>query len=162
MYIVVGLFIMAMGLIFAEFFIPGGILGIAGAAVLLGSLGAGMYYFPDYAIFIVVAELLGLVVCIVLGLYMMRHSRFQGLMMLADRQDPERGWVSPSEDPSLVGQICEAHTALRPAGSIECDGRKVDAVSTGELIPAGAKVRVVDVEGHRVVVEIESASEDGG
>jgi membrane-bound serine protease (ClpP class) len=43
-------------------------------------------------------------------------------------------------------------TALRPAGVAELGGRRVDVVTDGVFVDAGRVVRVVAVEGARVVV----------
>ena len=47
-----------------------------------------------------------------------------------------------------------ALSALRPAGAAQIAGRRVDVVSEGTFIPAGAAVKVVSVEGARVVVRL--------
>jgi membrane-bound serine protease (ClpP class) len=52
-----------------------------------------------------------------------------------------------------MGQIGEATSALRPSGSAILDGRPVQVVSTGELISRGARIKVVEVTGNRIVVE---------
>ena len=44
-------------------------------------------------------------------------------------------------------------TALRPSGTAEIDGRRISVVSNGEVIENDCRVRVVLVEGARVVVE---------
>ena len=44
-------------------------------------------------------------------------------------------------------------TPLRPAGLVEIDDRRIDVVADSELIAAGVRVRVCEVEGNRVVVE---------
>jgi len=41
---------------------------------------------------------------------------------------------------------------LRPAGFAELKGQRIDVVTRGEVIEANVKVRVVDVEGNRVIV----------
>ena len=45
-----------------------------------------------------------------------------------------------------------ARTPLRPAGTVEIDGRLVDAVSDGTFLDAGTRVEVVAVEGDRITV----------
>lgn len=45
-----------------------------------------------------------------------------------------------------------AKTYLRPAGVVLIDGQRVDVVTEGTMIEAGARVKVVAVEGNRVVV----------
>ena len=51
------------------------------------------------------------------------------------------------------GATGRAKTTLRPSGKAEFAGQVFDVVSEGEFIEAGAAVRVVTVEGARVVVE---------
>ena len=46
-----------------------------------------------------------------------------------------------------------ALTVLRPAGTAVFGERRLDVVSSGDLIPKDARVRVVRVEGGRIVVE---------
>ena len=52
----------------------------------------------------------------------------------------------------LVGKEGVAQSFLRPAGVALIDGRRVDVVTEGGMVHASARVRVVAVEGNRVVV----------
>lgn len=53
----------------------------------------------------------------------------------------------------LLGKEGVAATALRPAGIAMFDRERLDVVSSGEMIEKGARVRVIKVEGRRIVVE---------
>ncbi len=56
-------------------------------------------------------------------------------------------------DPSLQGQQGVAITDLRPSGSVRmAGGGKLDVVSEGGMILAGASVKVVEADGVRIVV----------
>lgn len=57
----------------------------------------------------------------------------------------------------LVGQDGVAATPLRPSGIASFGSRRVDVVTRGQHLAAGAAVRVLKVEGNRVVVEERSA-----
>jgi len=46
-----------------------------------------------------------------------------------------------------------ALTLLRPAGSIEIDGARIDAVSESEMLEAGTRVEVIKVIGLKVIVK---------
>ena len=62
---------------------------------------------------------------------------------------------SRADDQSLAalkGAEGVADTQLRPAGFATIGGRRVDVVTRGDEIPAGTPVRVVEIEGNRVVV----------
>ena len=52
-----------------------------------------------------------------------------------------------------VGQIGTALTPLRPSGTVRIGDDRVDVVTSGDLIDRGTQVRVIEVEGNRVVVE---------
>lgn len=74
-------------------------------------------------------------------------------LVLTKRLDSESGF--DSADRALArfqGQRGRACTVLRPAGTAEINGEKVDVVTQGEFIPAGSAVEVLLVEGVRVVV----------
>jgi membrane-bound serine protease (ClpP class) len=60
--------------------------------------------------------------------------------------------VLPTDVYPEVGAVGTADTALRPAGRAVVGGRLVDVTSEGEFVEAGAPLRVVRVEGGRVVV----------
>jgi membrane-bound serine protease (ClpP class) len=43
-------------------------------------------------------------------------------------------------------------SVLRPAGIAMIEGARVDVVSDGEMIEAGARIQVMRVDGNRIVV----------
>ena len=47
----------------------------------------------------------------------------------------------------------QALTTLRPAGTALIDGERVDVVTDGEYLPNDTEIKVVKVEGARIVVE---------
>ena len=159
MWITVILFVAGIALIVSEFVVPGAILGVLGGLLLIASTAYGWYTFPQYGVFIALAELAGLGASILVGMYLMANTRVSAFMTQRGEMSAEAGYLAPMEDPALIGQEGEAFTYLRPAGWIMVAGRRVDAVSEGHFIEKGTRVRVIDVEGHRVVVEpLESVS----
>jgi membrane-bound serine protease (ClpP class) len=54
--------------------------------------------------------------------------------------------------PLTIGASGEAHTALRPGGKANINGRLVDVVAEGTFIDRGQAVEVVEIAGSRVVV----------
>ena len=57
-----------------------------------------------------------------------------------------------TERPELVGQTGVAFTTLRPSGTAMINNQRVDVVADGVLIEQGTAIKVVAVEGLRVVV----------
>ena len=52
----------------------------------------------------------------------------------------------------LRGRHGRALSALRPAGVVDFDGRRIDTVTEGMMVEAGQLVRCVDVRAGKVVV----------
>ena len=153
MAIVAVLFVSGIVLIFSEFFVPGAVLGTFGGLLLISSCVYGWYAFPEIGIFIVVVELLSSATAIIGGMYVFSNTRAGRIMVLETQQLPEEGWSSPSEDTEILGAEGDVISALRPAGSVLVNGKRVDAVSSGSFIDKGKNVKIIEVEGHRVVVE---------
>jgi membrane-bound serine protease (ClpP class) len=64
------------------------------------------------------------------------------------------GYKSYKEDyEQFIGKSGIAHSSLRPAGFISINDFKLSAVSQGDYIEAGEKVRVVKVEGTKLIVK---------
>lgn len=63
---------------------------------------------------------------------------------------------------ALVGRTGKTATVLRPTGAMEIDGQRIDVVTEGEFVEAGVPVRVLYVQGPRVVVAAEAASARAG
>lgn len=62
------------------------------------------------------------------------------------------GDSAPESDHLLRGRTGTARSPLRPAGIAEIDGVRVDVVSDGGFIDAGATIQVTRVDGNRIVV----------
>lgn len=73
-----------------------------------------------------------------------------------ESDDPLRA-AQLAENLQLLGAIGTAATMLRPSGMAQFGDRFVDVVTEGAFIPAGARVRVIEIEGYRVVVKEVSA-----
>ncbi|MDB6024318.1 MAG: rane protein [Verrucomicrobiales bacterium] len=57
-----------------------------------------------------------------------------------------------AEKPELLNQTGTAHTTLRPSGTAVINGQRVDVVTEGTMIDRGTPIKVVQIEGMRVVV----------
>ncbi len=62
---------------------------------------------------------------------------------------------------ALVGRTGRASTVLRPTGAMEIDGQRIDVVTEGEFVEAGTMLRVLYVQGQRVVVAADGAARAG-
>jgi membrane-bound serine protease (ClpP class) len=78
-------------------------------------------------------------------------GRFAGLLHLGSAGSAE-GFIAAPARGDLVGHNGVAATDLRPAGTAVIEGERLDVVTEGEYLPAGAQVQVVRSEGYRHVV----------
>lgn len=62
------------------------------------------------------------------------------------------GDLAALEPEKLEGQIGITKTKLRPAGKIELGDRVIDCVTEGDMVGKGVRVKILQVEGNRVVV----------
>ncbi len=158
------LFVVGVILLLVEIFvIPGfGIAGISGLVLVVGSLGVSLignvgFSFPSgdtvtEAIWtLAITLMLGVFLGFSLSKYLPRSSRFHQLVL-----EPELssafGYTASETRDALLGNTGRALTHLRPAGSAEFGGERIDVITSGEFIEAGTSVRVVNVQGSRVMV----------
>ncbi len=147
--LVVGLMIAGLGLIAIEVFvIPGfGVIGLLGIGSAVGSAYiAYAELSPAYAALAVAGGVVGAGITFAI----LAKTRAGKSMVL------ETQTLGTAADPDLhllLDREGVAMTTLRPSGVVQIDERPVDVVSDGEYIDKGTRVRVVQVEGSRVVVE---------
>ncbi len=171
-----GLGLIALGL--EVFVFPGfGVAGVIGIALVAVSLIMAMLGLPlstswnvgavNTAAATVMLSLAGTVVgMIVLMKFLPRApmGRWLVLETTLGRRAPappstEEDWRAPDQGLArYVDRVGQATTDLRPAGKVRIDGDLVDVVSAHGWIERGTRVRVVQVEGVRVVVEADDAT----
>lgn len=150
---VVLLFFAASLLILLEFVLPGGVLGILGAALLVGGAVYGVVMLPQYALFIIIGEVVGTVFTVMIGMYLLANTKAGSVLKLETTMSTEDGYENMRTDASLIGKTGIVMTALRPAGIIEVEGRRLDVTADGDFIEAGSKVVIVRVNGNFLMVE---------
>ncbi len=135
----------------AEVFVPGGILGIIGGIALITAAITGFYAFPDYGSYIAAGIALVSVGSIVLWIRIWPHTPL-GKKMLVKRNLGDSKATEEGLDQLLN---CEGitETSLRPAGYALINDERVDVITNGEMLAEHTPVKVIEVEGNRVVVE---------
>ena len=85
--------------------------------------------------------------------YLLPHS-FAGPQIILSQVVSEHGESSGTERnlTRFLGAEGMTRSYLRPAGVADIAGERVDVVSEGGMVRRGTAVRVIDVEGNRVVV----------
>ena len=157
------IFIVGIVLLLLEVFvIPGfGVAGILGIIFVVGSLFFSLL--PDLSYvsasdisFAIIQFSISLVVSVI-GLFLLAKylpkSRVFQKFILSESETTEGGFVSSKADNLLVGKEGVSLTILRPSGIAEIDSKRVDVVSTGEFIEPQVKIKIIKIEGSKIVVE---------
>ena len=142
----------ALGLIVAEVFFPSfGVLAVLATAAVVGALVMAFRESSQtgFTFLLVTAVLVPAV--IVSAFKVFPKSPF-GRRMVAGGLSFESTAALDQRDLALKGMDGTIEADCRPAGMARIDGRRVDVVTRGEWIEQGQRVRVVEVQGNRVVV----------
>ena len=73
-------------------------------------------------------------------------------LVLDERQQNRDGYTSVIDKSKFLGAVGVCVTDLRPAGTVMIDGEPVDVVSEGGFVKQGLSVKVIKVDGSRVMV----------
>jgi membrane-bound serine protease (ClpP class) len=148
MALIITLLVLGAVLMFLETILPGMIAGSVGLLCLVAAVVLG---YQDFGVqsgnLILGGVLVGLVIGVVWWLKYFPESRIARLFI-------SRGAVGELgvAQPDLLHRTGVAITQLRPSGAAFINGKRVDVITEGPLIDRGASLKVVAVEGMRVVV----------
>ncbi|MBT2656718.1 nodulation efficiency protein NfeD [Bacillus sp. ISL-18] len=146
------LFVAGILLIFLEFFLPGAIAGTLGFTALLLSLFLAGQDALQMGVSILIAIAVSIFTFFLMIKTLGKKLVLFNKMVLSDSARKEDGYVSNINRTDLLGMEGRALTILRPAGTIVINNERVDAITEGGFIEKNAQVKVVKVEGVRIVV----------
>lgn len=154
--IVVGIGLLALELLV----IPGfGVTGLAGIFALIAGLALTLVGAGATAAIVISAlgrVAISILIALGLGAIILRYLPslpFGRQLVLEADMKATLGYASaPPSDQQWIGRIGVAHSPLRPAGIADMHGTRLDVVSDGGFIDAGAAIEVIRVDGNRVVV----------
>lgn len=147
------LFIAGIILLIIEAFIPG--FGAAGIGGII-SLSAGII-FSAGDILSGLVLLLTVMIAMIITLWLLyKYAPRSGVfkkIVLQTQMKSELGYVGSTVENELLEQEGITLTILRPSGKAEIAGRRIDVTTEGGFIQKDTRVKVVKVEGSRVVVK---------
>jgi membrane-bound serine protease (ClpP class) len=148
MALIITLLLLGAVLIFLETLLPGMIAGILGFLCLLGAVILG---YRDFGAQTGSLILVGVLVGLLIGTWCWLKF-FPGSRMAQKFISRSAVGELGVDQPELLHGTGTALTQLRPSGVAHINGRRVDVVTEGGLIERGANIKVVAVEGARIVV----------
>ena len=146
------LLVLGLGLIVAEIFFPSlGVLAVLATAAVVGALAMAFRESSTVGVNFLIATGVLVPAVILLGFKLFPKTPF-GKHMVASGLSFESTAALDPRDLDLLGKEGTVESDCRPAGMARLEGRRVDVVTRGEWLEAGARVKVVEVQGNRVVV----------
>lgn len=147
--------ILAAGLILLiiEMFIPGfGVAGITGVVLLIvGIILTARTPFEAFIMFLILIILIAILLRIVLR--SAAKGKLSKKLILNLQAKQELGYTASKDSSEMIGRKGIAVTTLRPAGTGEFDKVRLDIVTEGGFIEKGTKIKIISVNGNRIVVE---------
>lgn len=167
LYYSIGLLVLFFVLLVLEFFIPtAGMLGVAAAITAITSIVIGFTHslYAGAAVTAIIAVATPIILVTMIRVW---PNTFIGKMILNRRPGQEIepvGRKTRDGQPldSLEGKTGIARTDMLPAGRIEIEGHKMNAVSMGTPIDKGSQIIVVKTSGGRIRVRLATAEEITG
>jgi len=143
-------------LVLEAFFIPGfGFAGIIGLIAMGGSIILS-YATSGQGIASLGIALSWSLFIVSLVFQYLKGSSFLDRIVLKMAAEKEQGYSAVPTYEQYLGQVGVVVHPLRPSGVIELpDGKRLDVVSEGAYVQVGKKVKVIVVEGRRILVRVE-------
>ncbi len=146
------LFVTGLILLVIEALVPGfGLPGISGIILVLVGTVLAMDSFGAAVLSLSIAIIITTIVTIIL-IKMGFKSKMLNKIVLETEHKDEKGYLSVDSGNQYLDKEGISITELRPAGFIEIDGKKLDALSDGGFISKDTNIKVVRVEGSKIFV----------
>lgn len=142
------MFVMGIVLLVVEIFVPGfGLAGISGIVLLiLAAIFQAQSFVQGLMLIVLMALIIGAA-----AIFFFK-SASKGAIYRSDMVLKEQSAKSEQVQSIKPGDIGTALTILRPAGSALFNGTRYDVISQGDFISMDTPVKVISVEGNKIVV----------
>ena len=148
-------FLLGIGFLILEAFMPGfGAPGITGVVLEVITLVlAWNAHGPMATLGLLLIVLATLAIAISTSLRSLSKGKLgKSTFILNETESNEAGYRTTEDMQVFVGREGTASTVLRPTGIADFDGVRLNVSSEGDFIAAGTKVRIISVEGHKILV----------
>lgn len=144
--------LIGLALIFAEFYLPGAILGIIGGIFVVISVVtfATDVNSPLYIILYLIATGLAVGFTIKGALWSIKNNKSRFRIFSDDSQD---GFIASKFDQSAIGKKGTVVTDLKPGGYIQVEGKQHQALSRSGYIVKGSEVDVIGGQEESLIVK---------
>ena len=99
-------------------------------------------------------SIIGTIILLIVVFWILFRSRFWEKIILSHSETTDQGYVGGNtHNKTFMGQEGITETTLRPTGTAQISGERVDVISEGGHIPKDTKIIVSKVEGSRIIVQ---------
>lgn len=149
---IISLGILGLICIGLEVFVPGGVLGSLGGLCIIVSLVFAYlrFSFPGFLICVVFLIFTAFLVYYI-ALKLVPRTKFGSSIFLRTSQ---KGYdVLEKEYEDFIGKEGIAVSYLRPTGIVEVNDRRLNAITEGDFLEKGTKIKVTGIRSNQLVVD---------
>ncbi len=152
------LMVAALLLVFLEIFVPsGGIIGLTAGVTAIASVVVFWRVSPLWGITGLLVLLVLAPVALNFAVRLMPNTPVGKRLILSEdaeslQKRSAQVQQQAEQEQALVGATGLALTSLRPVGTVEIEGTRLEALAEGGAIETGTRVRVTSVQGNQVKV----------
>ena len=146
------IFAAGLVLIIIETTVPGfGVFGISGIIAIFASM---IFAAPTIGqgFGTVLIATIAAVISVPIFFKIFGKTKIMRRLVLSAAETTDQGYTHADRKDLLLGKTGVALTVLRPSGSVMIDDIKTDAITDGEYIYKGTNVKVIRIEGAKVIV----------
>ena len=150
---IISLVIFGVLLLLAEIILPSGVSGVMGGLCLLVAIVLGFTQSFNLGVSLLFGSMFFAAFMLWLFVRFVPDSPIGKLVFLKKWDGFETG------NKILLGKTGVSCTMLRPSGMAVIDDERIDVVTEGEMIQKDQPIKVIEIEGNRIVVAIDHSND---
>jgi len=158
-YGLIAMIVLIFGLVLCmvELIVPGfGVFGVLGALFTIGGvvariiIGATLLQILAMIILIVAVVVISILLVVILA----KIGLLGKVSIIQDKTVVPTDYEKPTkEQRKLIGKVGFAETVFKTSGKLVLNGKTYDAMSEGEYIEEGSKIKVVAIKNNKIIVK---------
>jgi len=152
LYLAVALFILGLSLLITEMIVPGfGVPGIIGILSLILSVIVTLIAAPEYGMIIAVGIIGTVIIIFMIMRKWLTNKQAYSKIILEDVVGDEK--LEYEDLDYFLGKEGLTLTPLKPCGTVDFNGVRIETFSVGPYIPAKVRVKVIEVSNQKIIVQ---------
>ena len=154
---IISLVILGVLLLLAEIILPSGVSGVMGGLCLLAAIVLGFTESFNLGVLLLFGSMFFAVFMLWLFIKFIPDSPIGRLLFLNKSAKEWDGFETSNK--TLLGKTGVSCTMLRPSGLAVIDDERIDVVTEGEVVQKDKPIKVIEIEGNRIVVAIDRGND---